>query len=56
MDIANYDPRVFQYERMTGDEKESYVKNMPANEKALFAKHLQDYRRRGWVKEAQGSF
>jgi hypothetical protein len=54
MHIANLDPRVFQYERMTADEQAQFRKMLKPGELGEFHRTLQRYERDGWLKDAKG--
>lgn len=46
---ADFNPRVFQYARMTGDERKSFRSTLPKTQQEKFFRQLQDYQTKGWI-------
>ncbi len=49
MDIKQFDPRVFQYARMSPDERVEFRKQMTDAQRKTLNQHAEDYQKRGWV-------
>jgi hypothetical protein len=45
----DFNPRVFQYARMTGDERAKFRSNMSIGDQKKLAKQIQQYQAAGWV-------
>src|ERR1035437_6899356 len=46
---ANFNPRAFQYARMTPEERSNFRSTIPANQQQKFFNQIQDYQSKGWI-------
>jgi hypothetical protein len=46
---AGFNPRAFQYARMTPEERSNFRSTMPVNQQAKFKATLDNYQSRGWI-------
>ncbi len=49
MNIKQFDPRVFQYARMSPEERVEFRKQMSKTQRDTLNQHAEDYQKRGWV-------
>jgi hypothetical protein len=49
VDIKQFDPRVFQYAKMSQDERVEFRKQMTDAQRKTLNQHAEDYQKRGWV-------
>lgn len=45
----DFNPRVFQYARMTPEERAKFRSTLPGNQQQKFFNQIQDYQRKGWI-------
>ncbi len=49
MNISQYDPRVFQYAKMSPEERVEFRRQMTPAQRNTLNQHAEDYQKRGWV-------